>query len=176
MLTFHTARLRLPELTPDLMQARLNLAPDVSGFTHTLNLDGHDHLIGVPATWPGDALPLLPHLLAAGGPSGQFVLVRRQDRLAIGLIGQKGDPDGQGDLEIGYGLNPDARGEGYATEALRALLPHWHDLPGVRRVTAFTAPHNPASARVLQKAGFTHIGQADDPDGDDGPLLWWASR
>jgi len=59
MLTFHTARLRLPELTPDLMRARLNLAPDASGFTHTLHLDGHDHLIGVPATWPGDALPLL---------------------------------------------------------------------------------------------------------------------
>ncbi len=154
MLTFHTARLRLPELTPDLMRARLNLAPDASGFTHNLQLDGHDHLIGVPATWPGDALPLLPHLLAAGGPSGQFVLVRRQDRLAIGLIGQKGDPDGQGDLEIGYGLNPDARGEGYATEALRALLPHWHDLPGVRRVHGLHRPAQPRPAPASSRRPF----------------------
>src|SRR2546421_6664584 len=44
------------------------------------------------------------------------------DGLAIGSLGFFGPPDSAGAVTIGYGLIPDARGAGYATEALRKLL------------------------------------------------------
>ncbi|WP_322618641.1 GNAT family N-acetyltransferase [Deinococcus terrestris] len=70
-------------------------------------------------------------------------------------------------MEIGYGLNPDAWGQGYATEAVGALMTALLARPEVRRVTARTARTNPASARVLEKLGFVPVGAArDEADGD----------
>lgn len=56
--------------------------------------------------------------------------------------------------EIGYVLNPDFHGSGYATEAAAALLRLAFDGLGLRRVTARIDQENPASARVLTKLGM----------------------
>ena len=40
----------------------------------------------------------------------------------IGAAGFQGPPDDTGAVRVGYGLAESARGHGYATEALRALL------------------------------------------------------
>lgn len=56
--------------------------------------------------------------------------------------------------EIGYVLNPDYHGKGYATEAARALLGLAFDGLGLRRVTARIDQENPASAAVLRKIGM----------------------
>lgn len=65
------------------------------------------------------------------------------------------DPTDQGEVEVGYGLVPEARGWGFATEALRALLVET-DAMGVR-VRASVRPENAASLRVLAKCGFTRL-------------------
>jgi RimJ/RimL family protein N-acetyltransferase len=56
--------------------------------------------------------------------------------------------------EIGYVVNPDHQGNGYATEAARALLALVFDEFGFRRVTARIDADNPASAAVLTKLGM----------------------
>ncbi|NBO45930.1 MAG: N-acetyltransferase [Actinobacteria bacterium] len=93
------------------------------------------------------------------------VCVRTNDgETVIGGIGFKGGPT-NGAIEIGYGIAESARGHGYATDAVRALLQlvSGQDL----RVTAETEPGNTASERVLQRCGFVPTHTADDGN------LWW---
>jgi ribosomal-protein-alanine N-acetyltransferase len=72
-----------------------------------------------------------------------------------GLIGYKGPPDSKGEVEIGYGIDPAYRGQGYTTEALLAMI-IWAfaDTNCLRILAPETLRSNPASNRVLQKAGF----------------------
>ncbi|MDT3444625.1 MULTISPECIES: GNAT family N-acetyltransferase [unclassified Pseudofrankia] len=56
--------------------------------------------------------------------------------------------------EIGYVINPDHHGNGYATEAARALLALLFDEFRLHRVTARIDAENPASAAVLTKLGM----------------------
>ena len=83
------------------------------------------------------------------------------------------DPIWAGSVEIGYGTAPQRQGRGHATVAVQALL---RVLPGfgVTHVTAQSARDNPASARVLHKAGFAVTGARMDPE--DGLLDLWKRR
>jgi RimJ/RimL family protein N-acetyltransferase len=88
-------------------------------------------------------------------PFGYYRISLRQDGTAIGGIGFKGPPQ-DGVVEIGYGLVPSARSNGYATEALGAIV----DLAAALHVTTVRADtdlDNIASQRVLEKAGFRPI-------------------
>ncbi|MFF2013594.1 GNAT family N-acetyltransferase [Streptomyces sp. NPDC058195] len=93
-------------------------------------------------------------------PFGNFEIRRREDGLAIGGIGFHGPPDESGDVTIGYGLIPSARGRGYATEALRALLLFARSC-GVARVKGDADHDNIASQRVMTAAGMRPAGQGE---------------
>lgn len=60
--------------------------------------------------------------------------------------------------DVSYWLLPDARGEGYATEALGLLVSHAFDELGLHRVTAHVFAENDASKRLLTRLGFAHEG------------------
>jgi RimJ/RimL family protein N-acetyltransferase len=64
-----------------------------------------------------------------------------------------------GDIEIGYAIGKDYRGQGLATEAARLAidLVRSHGLVGP--IHAGYAQDNPASGRVLEKVGFVHAGE-----------------
>jgi [ribosomal protein S5]-alanine N-acetyltransferase len=93
------------------------------------------------------------------GPRSITVLSQEGDGLVVGSIGFFGPPspasDGVAETEVGYGLVEPARGHGYATEALGALLAAV-DAERVR-IRASVAPDNQASIRVLAKTGFTEL-------------------
>lgn len=59
---------------------------------------------------------------------------------------------------IGYVLGRKFWGQGYMTEALRALLDWTDTQPDIFRAWAFCDMENPASARVMEKAGMTREG------------------
>lgn len=61
-------------------------------------------------------------------------------------------------VDFGYLLNRKVWGQGYATEAARAVVGWAMSLPGVHRVWATCDRENLASARVLEKAGLLHEG------------------
>jgi RimJ/RimL family protein N-acetyltransferase len=84
-----------------------------------------------------------------------FLLVRAEDRVAVGVCGFKGAPTLFGTVELGYATHEDFRCFGYMTEAVRALVGWAFDHPNCRHVTAETLPDNMASQRVLVKAGLT---------------------
>lgn len=93
-------------------------------------------------------------------PFGYYRVSLRSNGAAIGGIGFKGPPR-DGVVEIGYGLAPSARGHGYATEALRAIVDLAETLE-ITTVRADTDLDNTASQRVLEKAGFTAIREDTD--------------
>lgn len=70
----------------------------------------------------------------------------------IGSIGTDRDGD---QAEIGYWLTPAMHGQGVMTEALRVFVLFVFRTWKVKRVMAKTFLFNSASARVLEKCGFT---------------------
>jgi RimJ/RimL family protein N-acetyltransferase len=73
----------------------------------------------------------------------------------IGSIGLARDGD---DVELGYWISHEHWGQGYATEAARAVLRLAATL-GHSRIVAGHFTDNPASGRVLCKVGFVQSGE-----------------
>lgn len=99
-----------------------------------------------------------------------FTILDRLTNAPVGSCAFKGPPDADGVVEIAYGIDPDHRGRGYATEAARALVDYAREA-GARVVRAHTLPENAASIRVLASCGFQRIGEVVDPD--DGLVVRW---
>jgi len=79
---------------------------------------------------------------------------------------------------IGYWLGPTAWGHGYATEAVLAVTRYVFEETDLQRLEARVFEWNPASCRVLQKAGFTLDTRLRRDAFKDGQLIdtWLYSR
>lgn len=107
------------------------------------------------APWPYEpqharefvGLPVLP-------ACPRFLIARADNARLVGCIGI--DPR-DGDVELGYWIARQHWGQGYATEAGRAVLDVARML-GHRRIVASHFLDNPASGRVLRKLGFLPAG------------------
>jgi RimJ/RimL family protein N-acetyltransferase len=87
-------------------------------------------------------------------PEVNFAIV--VDGAAVGSIGYvPGTNVERVSAELGYWLGEPHWGRGIATEAVRAVTAHAIEQLGLTRVFAVPFAHNPASCRVLEKAGFT---------------------
>jgi ribosomal-protein-alanine N-acetyltransferase len=69
--------------------------------------------------------------------------------------------DGFQEWELSYGFRRDRWGRGYATEAGGACVRHGFEILGVEKIVADVGPANAASAHVLEKLGFRHVGEVD---------------
>jgi RimJ/RimL family protein N-acetyltransferase len=93
-------------------------------------------------------------------------------RELIGSGGFKGPPDDLGQVQVGYEVLGSHQGNGFATEAVAALVGWALGNDDVDTVVAECLPNNPASIRVLQKCGFVEVG-----DGlEKGTRLWEISK
>jgi len=80
------------------------------------------------------------------------------------LVATDGDPVGTvgfgdveanwGTAEVGYSVDPDHWGNGYATEAVALLTEYAFDERRLEKLAATVYEHNPASMRVLEKGGW----------------------
>lgn len=75
-------------------------------------------------------------------------------------------------IEIGYGVSPVCRRQGYATEGVRLLVEEAFASGLVEEVYAEVSVANEASMHVLRKAGFTACGITN---GDEGPMEIWST-
>jgi RimJ/RimL family protein N-acetyltransferase len=88
-----------------------------------------------------------------------WTVVRRADERIIGWGGLNRDPQApHWGTEVAYFFHPSCWGSGFATELVTACLDHAFDTLGLPEVGAFARPANRASARVLEKAGFSRVG------------------
>lgn len=89
----------------------------------------------------------------ADDATGRSWAVTRDGGTALGFVNLFGVADRIG--SFGYMLAPAARGQGFATEAGRAVLGYAFGAWNMHRVEARLDPDNRASARVLERLGFT---------------------
>ena len=95
--------------------------------------------------------------LAAGDPDEagwfQYAVERTADRTLIGDVGVN-THDNLMQAEIGFTLSRAAQGQGYATEAVTAVLDHLFKVRGLHKVSAECDARNAASERLLTRLGF----------------------
>jgi RimJ/RimL family protein N-acetyltransferase len=92
---------------------------------------------------------------------GPYAAVERQSSTVIGYCGLFYFPDvnGQPEVEIGYRLARSAWGQGYATEAVRAVRDYAFQTLGIRRLIAIIDPANTASIHVAEKVGMQYAAE-----------------
>jgi RimJ/RimL family protein N-acetyltransferase len=88
------------------------------------------------------------------GEQATFAMVRREDDRLVGAIGL-GIQSRHHRAELGYWVGRSFWGNGLATEAARGVVAYGFDELGLERIYAYCMKDNPASARVLRKAGMT---------------------
>lgn len=94
----------------------------------------------------------------AEGRHIRWGIVRRKDGMFLGTCGfHSWDPHNHS-CEIGYEIDRMYWGNGYATEAIRAIVSFAFSYLEVYRIGALVHPDNRASERVLLNAGFQKEG------------------
>ena len=123
----------------------------------------------LPDAWPGKAL-------VERAFSADLELIRADperrlwgDRLMISHLNEReprivgsvifhGRPGEDRVAEVGYGVELDSQGRGFATEATRACVEWALAQPNVRAVQATTMPWHRSSLRVIEKIGMRRVG------------------
>lgn len=95
--------------------------------------------------------------------SFRFWVVERQDENE--LIGSiclwRFSADGLS-AELGYELLPEHQGQGFMSEALKAVVDYAFKSRGLLRLSAYTHKHNAASIKLLIKHGFKLLPEVRD--------------
>jgi RimJ/RimL family protein N-acetyltransferase len=160
-------------MTNVLRTARLDLVllePEPARALATgTNPDGHTWAPGYPLAASLLYAELTTAAADGGRPLGAFgtyQIVRREDDAVIGDAGFLGPPDATGAVHLAVVITELARGRGYATEAVSALLDWARGQDGLTCVLADTTRSNRASRRLLERVGMHRVGT-------DGELLYY---
>ena len=146
--TLTTARLVLRPFTLDDAPAVQQFAADREVALNTL-LIPHPYPEGAAVEWiDGHDDTSHNHIFAMAPKDGGEVMG------AIGLHVERNHER----AEIGYWLGVPFWGQGFVTEAAKAVLGYAFDELGVHRVFAFHFTRNPASGKVLLKIGMRREG------------------
>lgn len=100
----------------------------------------------------------LPGELDPGGPWYQFIAERREDGALVGDIGVGFGVPGERQVELGYRILPQFQRQGYAREAVAAVIRYLIEGHGIHRFVGVAATRNEASGALLRSLGFRHEG------------------
>jgi ribosomal-protein-alanine N-acetyltransferase len=113
-----------------------------------------------------DARGWIAHVLGTS-PATDFAI--EADGRAIGAVGiVRGEDVHRRSAEVGYWLGREFWGRGIASAAVRAMTGLAFERFDLIRLHACVFAWNPASARVLEKAGYTREGRLRDAVTKDG--------
>lgn len=151
--------------TPTLATARLALAPlSVRDATACHPLLADEEVVYYLGFGPCVTLAETEDLLRAwetkqtAGEEYRWSVRRHGEARLIGLCSLKGPHSPRRRAEVGYMLARDCWGQGYAGEAVRAILSHGFGPLGLNRIEAMAFAENEASRRLLTKLGFRQEG------------------
>lgn len=80
----------------------------------------------------------------------------------VGIVGLSGIEPTWGVAELGYYVDPEAHGQGYATEAVALVVEYAFRDRRLEKLAADAIADNEASRRVLEKNGFREEGRFRD--------------
>jgi RimJ/RimL family protein N-acetyltransferase len=108
-----------------------------------------------------DLLPNLSDLTKDPLFYTMWIIIERREKSIIGGICFHGQPDKNGEVEIGYGIDNEYRNKGYMTETNSGFI-HWAKNRGdIKAIKAVTDRVNLSSVQVLKKNYFK-ISEQDD--------------
>lgn len=105
-----------------------------------------------------DAIPLFHRFCILSEDGSRFVRGIFAENELVGFLNDVEIENGS--IELGYVIHPDHWGRGYATAALREAIRLLFAL-GYDRVIAGAFAENPASLRVMEKAGMRKLEKTD---------------
>ena len=88
----------------------------------------------------------------------RLAITLRSDGRLCGGVGLNPDPEHR-HAELGYWIGVPCWGNGYATEAARAVVRYGFETLSLNRIFAHHFIHNPASGKVLKKIGMKYEGR-----------------
>lgn len=159
----YTDRLMLIPVTLKITKSLIN------GSTKEIERLG----IKTDGQWPTkdtmDILPIINETLEKDkNPSGfeTWMIIKKDNMKVIGDIGFHGKPNEKGEVEIGYGLVEQERGNGFGFEALKAIMNWVIYKESVKVIKAECLISNISSTRILEKVGMKDINRDDN-------LIYW---
>lgn len=114
----------------------------------------------VPHPYPDDAATDFVEIAKEGWDNDTdfvFAIIEKSSQQLVGVMGIH-PTEKHGRAEVGYWLGKPFWGQGYATQALRQLIQFGFEQLDLNRIQAGHFPENPASGRVMQKAGMQYEG------------------
>ncbi len=117
--------------------------------------------------WAGD--------LAAEPSYGGWAVVERASGIPAGTVLMKPLPGGDGEIEIGWHLHPDAWGRGLASEAAAGLLASGF-ARGLSEIWAVTHLDNDRSMAVCRRIGMRHLGVTHRWYQEPSQMFWAGAR
>lgn len=149
--TLETARLILRPFQMDDARRVQELAGAPEVAATTLNI-AHPYEDGMAEKWIAS---LAHHFYQGQGVT--LAMTLKTDATLIGTISTRATPKHQR-AEIGYWVGVPYWGQGYCTEAATALIEYSFNTLNYHKITASHMASNPASGRVMQKAGMRQEG------------------
>jgi len=159
---------------------RLDLVPMSLELMEALSradLDSARRMVGyrIPADWPKVMESVLRFRIPVARAQHESLplllramVLRADPEVAVGRLGFHGPVDDEGMLEIGYEVFPAYRRQGYAREAVVAMLRWAQGDPAVLRFRASVGPENLASRNLVTGLGFIEVGtQWNEEDGEE---------
>lgn len=98
-----------------------------------------------------------------------WTIILKEEKRMLGDLCFKGEPNIDGEIEIGYGTYFEFRRKGYMTEAVGEMLKWAKMQPEVLKVLANTEKNNISSQRVLRNNGFSQISEANG-------IIYWVIK
>lgn len=108
-----------------------------------------------------DAIPLARRLTELSHDASRFVRGMEEDGIFVGFLNDVEIAEGA--MELGYAVHPDHWGRGFATAALKLAIAQLFQ-NGFQTVLCGAFEENPASIRVMEKAGMKKLPKTDEID------------
>ncbi|QSQ15218.1 GNAT family N-acetyltransferase [Myxococcus landrumensis] len=100
-----------------------------------------------------DYITNVPQAQYARHGFGLYLVERKSDGVPVGMSGLL-KRDSLEHVDVGYALMPSFWGQGYAREAVSAVLEQGRRDYGLKRVAAIVSNDNATSIKLLEKMGF----------------------
>lgn len=129
-------------------------------YAYACRFDVTKYLTWKPHTSPNYTKEYLEYI-ATKYSLGEFydwAIIDKQNAKMIGTCGFTRFDFHSNCAEVGYVLNPEYWGRGYATEAVQTVINFGFEKIGLTRIEAKYMQGNEASRRVMEKVGMTYEG------------------
>lgn len=91
-----------------------------------------------------------------------WTVIDKNENRSVADVCFQGEPNEQGEIEIGYGTYEQHQGKGYMTEAVEGMINWAAKQAKVKTIIASTDKSNVASFKILEKNAFIKVSESKE--------------